>query len=171
MKSKIMATLKILLIIALVIMTVMIFMPKNHTEETIVAQEHIDKKQNEISFMLVEDIIRDDIRDSIEWNTFMLAVAMEESRWNANAENGNAVGFLQITPICVKECNRILGRDTFSLEDRWSQKHSVEMWNVIQNHHNPTHDHDKALEIWNPNHSEQYAMNIQYHYDTMFSEF
>lgn len=170
MKYKNMTILKIILILACVVMTVVIFYPKIQKQNKIV-EEHQTQPQPDTTFVLVEDIIRDDIRDSIEWNTFMLAVAMEESRWNTNAENGNAVGFLQITPICVKECNRILGRDTFSLEDRWSQKHSVEMWNVIQNHHNPTHDHDKALEIWNPNHSEQYAMNIQYHYDTMFSEF
>ena len=132
--------------------------------------QSIENLQPQANFTEVEGVLQKEIMDSIEWEIFMLAVAMEESQWSCAARNGDAVGFLQITPTCVKEANRILGKEQFTLEDRWSKERSVEMWHVIQNHHNPSHDHDKALQIWNPNHQPTYLQNIQTHYDTLIAK-
>jgi hypothetical protein len=122
------------------------------------------------SFDEVEDILTQCIKDSVEWQIFTIAVAMQESRCSATARNGDAIGFLQITPICVEEANRILGKEQFTLEDRWSKERSVEIWHVIQNHHNPDHDHDKALDIWNPNHPDSYKDGVQLYYNQLTSQ-
>ena len=122
------------------------------------------------SFDEVEGILTQGIKDSVEWQIFTIAVAMQESRWSATARNGDAIGFLQIRPICVNEANRILGREKYRHEDCWSKEVSVEIWNVIQNHHNPDHDHDKAIDIWNPNHPDSYKDGVQLYYNQLTSQ-
>ncbi len=49
----------------------------------------------------------------------------------AIGDNGKAVGCLQIWEIMVKECNRILGRNEFTLKDRYSVKRSKYMATVF----------------------------------------
>jgi hypothetical protein len=46
-----------------------------------------------------------------------------------------AVGILQIWPIMVKDCNRILGSGKYTLDDRLSPDKSIEMFNVWKNHY------------------------------------
>ena len=70
---------------------------------------------------------------------FIQSIIHIESKGNPSAVgNTNDAGILQITPICVKEANRILGYARFTLEDRFSHKKSVEIFNIIQGHLNPT---------------------------------
>ena len=59
------------------------------------------------------------------------------------------VGVLQITPILVKDCNRIVGYEKYDLADRLDSLKSVEMFNVIQGHYNPQRDYHWALKLWN----------------------
>lgn len=67
---------------------------------------------------------------------FISAVIMVESSDNDNAHNlsEDAVGCLQIRPIMVREVNRLLKRRgddrSYTLEDRWSRKKSIEMFLV-----------------------------------------
>lgn len=85
-----------------------------------------------------------------DWELFTQALIWVESRGNSNAVGSkNDVGVLQITPILVEDCNRILKNDVYSLEDRLDSLKSVEMFNVIQDHYNPQHDLHLALKIWN----------------------
>lgn len=49
---------------------------------------------------------------------------------NAVGDNGRAVGILQIHPIMVREANRILGRDEFTLADRYSPERSVAIFDT-----------------------------------------
>ena len=49
----------------------------------------------------------------------------------AIGDKGKAVGELQIWEIMVKECNRILGRNEFTLKDRLSSKRSRYMATVF----------------------------------------
>src|SRR5574344_1245169 len=158
---------KIVIIGILILIGVWMFFQRNAgaTEN-----QPIDTLQPQANFTEVEGVLQKEIMDSIEWEIFMLAVAMEESRWSCAARNGDAIGFLQITPICVEEDNRILGKEQFTLEDRWSKERSVEIWHVIQNHHNPDHDHDKALDIWNPNHPDSYKDGVQLYYNQLTSQ-
>ena len=53
-----------------------------------------------------------------------------ESSGDPNAVNGNAVGCLQITPIYVRDVNRILGAPVFNLQDRLDVEASKEMARV-----------------------------------------
>ena len=78
------------------------------------------------------------------------AIIHVESRGDVNAHNvsEDAVGVLQIRPIMVKEVNRVLGFDKYTLQDRWDKKKSIEMFNVIRyNTPNPTNE--KIARNWN----------------------
>lgn len=85
-----------------------------------------------------------------DWELFTQALIWVESngKWDAMGSK-NDVGVLQITPILVEDCNRILKNEGFTLEDRLDSLKSVEMFNIIQDHYNPQHDYHLALKIWN----------------------
>ena len=60
---------------------------------------------------------------------------------------------MQITPILVKECNRILekrnSKKRYTLKDRFSVTKSKEMFLLIQSYFNPTNNVEKAIRSWN----------------------
>lgn len=85
-----------------------------------------------------------------DWELFTQALIWVESKGDSNAVGSNSdVGVLQITPILVEDCNRILKYEAFTLEDRPDSLKSVEMFNVIQDHYNPQRDYHWALKLWN----------------------
>ena len=55
------------------------------------------------------------------------ALIQVESEGITNAVNGNAVGILQIKPITVREVNRILKGEVYTLADRYSPEKSKDM--------------------------------------------
>jgi hypothetical protein len=84
------------------------------------------------------------------WELFTQALIWVESKGDSKAVGSkDDVGVLQITPILVEDCNRILKNEGFTLEDRLDSLKSVEMFNIIQDHYNPQHDYHLALKIWN----------------------
>lgn len=89
-------------------------------------------------------------QDSLDWDDFTRALIWVESKGDSKAVGkNNDVGVLQITPIIIKDINRILGCEVYTLEDRLDSLKSVEMFNIIQDHYNPQHDYHLALKIWN----------------------
>ena len=103
-------------------------------------------------YVLKEALIdnRDNFRDSLNWDTFTKALIWVESKGDSKAIGSkNDVGVLQITPILVEDCNRIIKYEAFTLEDRLDSLKSVEMFNIIQDHYNPQHDYHWALKLWN----------------------
>lgn len=84
-----------------------------------------------------------------EWNALIEAIIMVESGGHARAKNGSCVGWMQISPGCLKACNNLVGYKKFKIEDRYDRKKSIEMFNIFQNRYNPTHDHEKAARMWN----------------------
>lgn len=80
-----------------------------------------------------------------------LAIIWQESKANPNPKysDGESEGILQITPIYVKEANRILGKSEYTLHDRRSPLKSHEMFLVVQNYHNPKKDVKKAVILHN----------------------
>ena len=78
------------------------------------------------------------------------AVIHVESRGDTLAHNikEDAVGVLQIRPIMVKEVNRILRFDKYTLQDRWDKQKSIEMFNVIRQH-TPNPTNEKIARNWN----------------------
>lgn len=95
------------------------------------------------------------------------AFAMVESRGNQEAYNSreDAVGILQIRPIMLREANRVAGEDIFTLDDRWDAEVSVEIFRTIMEHHNPTMDIDRAVDIWNPRCPASYRQSVKQEFE------
>ena len=86
-----------------------------------------------------------------------LSVAMVESslKPNKKVEKTDAVGFLQIRPIKVKEVNRILNiknktknKEYYSLEDRYNIEKSIEMFRIEMEYKNPKLNVAKCVRLW-----------------------
>lgn len=90
---------------------------------------------------------------SFDWNPVMDAIIQVESEGNSKAVSGNSCGAMQITPICVRECNNILkkrkSKKRFKLSDRFNVAKSKEMFVLMQSFHNPMNNVEKAIRSWN----------------------
>lgn len=95
-----------------------------------------------------------------DWTRVLKAIATVESSNNPKAVGkGGSVGLLQITPILVRDCNKILedkkSNKRYTLNDRFNPEKSKEMFVLIQEKYNPSNNIEKAIRIWNggPNYS------------------
>lgn len=89
-------------------------------------------------------------QENDDWEDFTKALIWVESKGDSKAVGKlDDIGVLQIRPIIVEDCNRILEKEIFKLEDRLDSLKSVEMFNIIQDHYNPQHDYHWALKLWN----------------------
>ena len=89
-------------------------------------------------------------QENDDWEDFTKALIWVESKGDSKAVgSNNDVGVLEITPILLRDCNRILEMEIFKLEDRLDSLKSVEIFNIIQDHYNPQHDYHWALKLWN----------------------
>ena len=81
----------------------------------------------------------------------LLAMEWVESRCDTTAigDNGQAIGVLQIHPVMVDECNRILGREEFHLDDRWSRQKSRRMFQVYTAHYSTGESDEVIARRWN----------------------
>ena len=106
-----------------------------------------------VNVMARENATKSTKTSSMNWNPVMDAIIQVESEGNSKAVSGNSVGAMQITPILVKECNKILekqkSKKRFSLNDRYSVDKSKEMFLLIQKYHNPENSIEKAIRSWN----------------------
>ena len=107
-------------------------------------------KQNEI----IKEIKTENITNLTyltDFELIELAIMWQESKANPNPKysDGKSEGILQITPIYVKEANRILGKNKYTLHDRRNPLKSHEMFLVVQNYHNPEKDVKKAVKLHN----------------------
>jgi hypothetical protein len=84
-------------------------------------------------------------------NLTILIISKIESSFNPFAYNQSeeAVGLLQIRPIMVREVNRLLGFDVYSLSDRYSIDKSIEMFISYQNIVNPEWCYERSARLWN----------------------
>lgn len=108
------------------------------------------------------DVIKQEIKkEPSEWDIFVEALIQVESEGKADAVGKtNDVGILQITPIYVKDVNRIIGEDKYDLSCRTDTEKSLEMFEILQNHYNPDKDIDKAIKLHNPKASQSYRTKI-----------
>ena len=79
----------------------------------------------------------------------------------------NDWGCLQITPILVREVNRIQSDRKFSMNDAKDRNKSIEMYNIIQAYYNPGHDRHLALKIWNPRAPVSYHKRVEEEYNKL----
>jgi hypothetical protein len=85
---------------------------------------------------------------------FARAVFNFESRFQENIVNkiSGASGIGQITPVMIKEVNRILrlqGKSKrYKSADVFNPFKTYEIWLIVQEFHNPDYYYDKACRIW-----------------------
>jgi len=74
------------------------------------------------------------------------AVAWTESQGDPKAYNAkeDAAGIAQIRPIMVKDANRIIGYEKYTLADRWDPIKSYEIWRLYSLYYAP----DGTPEVW-----------------------
>lgn len=102
------------------------------------------------------DVIKQEIKkEPSEWDIFVEALIQVESEGKTND-----VGILQITPIYVKDVNRILGEDRYTLAERTDTEKSLEMFEILQGHYNPSKSIDKAIKLHNPRAGQNYRIKI-----------
>ena len=68
---------------------------------------------------------------------------------NAVGDNSLAVGVLQIHPIMVKDVNRILGEDKFTLDDRYDRAKSIAMCRIYLRHYGDNMTKEQLARMWN----------------------
>lgn len=92
-----------------------------------------------------------DVKEEFSWDDVIDAIIQVESRGDKNAfnPNGNCAGILQITPLVVKDCNRILKKASYTLEDRFDVEKSKEMFLIIQRFYNKENDIELGIRLWN----------------------
>jgi soluble lytic murein transglycosylase-like protein len=92
----------------------------------------------------------DKVEEPIIEDPLIAAIIQVESGGNTLAYNSkeDAVGCLQIRPIMVREVNRLVGNDSFTLSDRWSKVKSIQMFNILRSHLKSATDEEIAR-TWN----------------------
>ena len=90
----------------------------------------------------------DDFMNGID--SLINAIMFVESSWRPNAYNASsgATGCMQIMPIMVKEVNRILGDQKYSLADRWDCGKSVDMFQIWRDHHHENSNPETVSRHW-----------------------
>ena len=94
------------------------------------------------------------VQDTLsEWNIFTLALMKVESEYNNNAVSSvGAKGYFQMTPIYVKEVNRV-HKTHFTFDQVTDFDKAYEIFDLMQKAHNPNYNMDKALELHNGKHA------------------
>lgn len=96
-----------------------------------------------------------EVKGVVDLAPLIEAMIWVESRDNDSAYNKreDAVGCLQIRPIMLRECNRILELQNvekrYTLEDRWSRKKSVQIFYVVNNYHHENATYEEIARAWN----------------------
>lgn len=88
-----------------------------------------------------------------DWDKFTLALMKVESNYDATAvSSAGAKGYFQITPIYVKEVNRV-HKTNYVYEDVVkSFEKSYEVFTLMQEAHNKDYNMDEALRLHNGDH-------------------
>jgi hypothetical protein len=86
-----------------------------------------------------------------KWGAVIQAIAMVESECHPErvSRDGLYVGYLQISEILVRECNRLAGYKKYTYADRYDKQKSIEMFIDYQEHYNPEGDMERAIRLWN----------------------
>lgn len=121
-----------------------------------------NKKEVEEATVVEEAAVaEEEVEEDPAWVYLVQALIVVESEGNPLAVGkSNDVGILQITPIYVREVNRILGDDIYTLDDRTCIYKSLAMFEVYQAHHNPNKDILRAIKLHNPGAGQWYTDKV-----------
>lgn len=101
------------------------------------------------------------VHASDKWSELISALEFVESGNRINAiGKRNDTGVLQLTPVYVREVNRILEKKVYKLSDRLSERKSIEMFNIYQAKHNACRNILRAIRLHNPKAPMQYRLKI-----------
>jgi len=102
------------------------------------------------SFFCTASMWYDKVEEPIIEDPLIAAIIQVESGGDTLAYNSkeDAAGCLQIRPIMVREVNRLVGKDSFTLSDRWSKVKSIQMFNILRSHLKGATDEEIAR-TWN----------------------
>ena len=131
---------------------------------TIIQNKNLKK---EIAQNVEETPVSEPVDNTLsDWNTLQLAIAMTESEFNPKAVGKtNDYGIYQITPIYVKEINRLLGSQVYTHNQAFDIEKSVEMFNIMQSFKNPEQDIETA--IYYHNKASWYKKKVLKNYETV----
>lgn len=132
--------------------------------------EHLQLELQELKKEFVEDTVPTIDEQELHIARLACAFAKVESNNNPQAQNHGCVGWMQITPVCVKAANDIIGFDCFTLNDRWSISGSYAIFRVIMNEKNSEYDIRKACQVWNPTAGDSYYRKIKQAYNFVRSD-
>ena len=101
-------------------------------------------------FFCTSSMWYDKTEEPIIEDKLISAIIQVESGGDTLAYNSkeDAVGCLQIRPIMVREVNRLVGKDSFKLKDRWSKAKSIQMFNILRSHLKGATD-EQIARTWN----------------------
>lgn len=77
-----------------------------------------------------------------------------------------AAGLLQLTPIAVKEANRLTGKK-YKLKDRFNVKKSIEIFHILQTKKNPKANIKKGAFLWVSGHTSSKNSYANYYVKTV----
>lgn len=98
-----------------------------------------------------------------DFDKLTLAIALTESRFNADADSGAGdYGLLQLRGIYIAEVNRLTG-ENYTVEDAFDIGKSLAIFRALQAHYNPTQDLDKG--IYYHNKSSGYKRAVMENYE------
>lgn len=114
---------------------------------------------NEVSF--TPAVIVKDYDTLTEWQVFIMALVEVECERNPKVKSSkNAIGPFQITKIYVDEVNNLYNT-SFVLEDAWDLDKALTMFEMMNDHYNPTRDIDRAIKLHNPGAGKWYGKRIK----------
>lgn len=153
-----------LIVLSIVALNIFTYMKTKKVETEEIMQEKKDSIGEEYRTDSSDSLTREDTIMAM-----VTAFAIQESGCNPKAVSacGNYVGYLQISKVCVREANRILGENLYTYDDRYDEVCSYGIFKTLQEYHNPTLDIDKAITIWNKNCPQWYRKNVKKNYITL----
>lgn len=88
-----------------------------------------------------------------QWDIFTLALMKVESEYDNSAVSSvGARGYFQMTPIYVREVNRVHNTN-FTFDQVTDFETAYQIFDLMQKAHNPDYNMDKALELHNGKHA------------------
>lgn len=115
----------------------------------------VEKTEPISTISLLHKIHKDELT---EWDKLVMAIAYTESRFNEGAiGKSQDFGILQLTPIYVKEVNRLNGTE-YNHSDALDPSLSLEMFRLMQDKKNP--NRDLNLAIYMHNKSPEYKKKV-----------
>lgn len=110
------------------------------------------------------ELLRNQHKDELtEWQMLQMAIIYTESRFEPSALGANQdAGLYQLTPIYIREVNRVAGTD-YAHEDAFDPEKAVEIFNTMQEIKNPGHDFELA--VYYHNKSSAYLNKVRQNYE------